>query len=338
MRSIWRSTWGSNVFSEVLKIIPRLDTATATAMEKSLNTRFQRIAKKFGGGIMNVIKSGGVLGVATALIDKVLNPLQSIQESIEKTLQQSGDLQTYAEHFGTSAGSLARLQAFGRAKGLEPEGVRLLLGKFQSSIAQAAGDPSKPSAVSAFVGKADTAEAFFEFIQSLQKLSKVDPNAALRVQSEVFGEKQILKAADFLSADFKKLAFQIGGPTAQQLSRDIKDLDTASDFLDTERAKRELADFSSKAALVPQTIGGLLEGEDRALRQDNYRLTRFEHLKKISMATDEMLQLLEKAYLELSPYLAKVLPEIMKEIGWATKGIETSRTIRGMVPGAGKDR
>lgn len=324
------------MFSEVLKIIPRLDTATATAMERNLNTRFQRIAKKFGGGIMSVIKSGGVLGVATALIDKVLNPLQSIQESIEKTLQTGGDLQTYSEQFGTSAGSLARLQAFGRAKGLEPEGVRLLLGKFQSSLAQATADPSKPSAVSAFVGRDDIGEAFFEFIQAMQKLDPVSRNL---VQAQVFGEKQILKAADFLNADFKQLAFQIGGPSAQQLSRDIGKLDSAGDVLDITRASRELNDLTTKARLIgPNTINGIIAGEDVALADDNRRLARYDDLKKISMATDKIVKLAEKAYLQLAPVLGTYLPELIKNIELAAKGIETSRAVRGMLPGAGKDR
>lgn len=324
------------MFSEILKIKPQLDAAAASAMEKNLNTRFQKIAKKFGGGIMSVIKGGGVLGVATALIDKVLNPLQSVQEAIEKALGHGDDLATYAKQFNTTAGALARLQAFGRATGLDPDGLRMLLGKFQASVARASEDPSKESAVSAYVGRADTAEAFFEFIQAVQKMDQTSQNL---IQQQVFGEKQILKASEFLNANFAQLNSLIGGPTAQELTVAAEKLANNADARDIFSARRDLQDLRTKGQLItPKTIMGMVQGEDMELANDNKRLARYDDLKKISMATDRLVKLLEDAYLKLSPVLGQYLPGLIEQLTFSANAVEKSRTIKGLIPGAGKDR
>jgi methyl-accepting chemotaxis protein len=124
------------MFSEILKIIPKLDSKDLANMERTLGIRFARVAKKFGGGIMSVLKGGGILGTATFFLDKILNPLKEVQESIDKTLKSGDDLKTYAKQFNTTAGNLARLQAFGKATGLDADSLRTILEKFQSSVAQ----------------------------------------------------------------------------------------------------------------------------------------------------------------------------------------------------------
>jgi hypothetical protein len=59
------------------------------------------------------------------------------------------------------------------------------------------------------------AEAFFEFVQSMQNLT--DTQKSL-VQQEVFGERQILKVSEFLNADFRKISREVGGPSAEELT------------------------------------------------------------------------------------------------------------------------
>lgn len=322
------------MFSEILKIIPRLEGKDLNAMERTLSSRFKRVAKSFGGGLLSAIKGGGVIGLATTLIDKVLNPLKEVQDSIDKSLNRGDDLATFAKQFNTTAGNLARLQAFGQATGLEPEGVRLLLGKFQAAVAQSRLEPDKPTAVSAFVGRKDTAEAFFEFIQSLQKIQKQSPDAANLVQQEVFGEKQILKASEFLNADFAFLAKQIGGPSSEALTIAAEQLGTLSDMRDILRARRDLGDLEKKAQLIgPRTISELNRGETVDLDRENKRLSSFDDLKKISMATDKMVKLLEDAYLKLAPALGVVIPAIINQVADSAKLVEKSRAVRGLVPG-----
>src|SRR4051812_12038079 len=100
-------------------------------MENSLNKRFTSIAKKFGKGLVDTLKGGGLFAIAGVLINKVLNPLQKVQETIDKTLARGSDLATFAKQFHSSPGNLARLEALGQSQGLDSEGLRNLLLKFQ---------------------------------------------------------------------------------------------------------------------------------------------------------------------------------------------------------------
>lgn len=323
------------MFSEILKIIPKLDEKDLAAMQKNLQGRFTKIAKKFGGGLMDIIKGGGILGIATTLIDKVLNPLKEVQESIERTLQKGDDLSTYAKQFSTSIGNLARLQAVGKATGLDEEGVRTLLGKFQSSVSTAAQNPGEITSVSAFVGRKDMAEAFFEFIQSMQKLTDVQRNL---VQQEVFGEKQILKASSFLNADMPNLLRRIGGPTEQELSMAGGKIGGLKSMQDVLTAKRELQDLKDKADRMDgSNIVQMARGTDVDLARENKRLGNFDDLKKISMATDKLVKILEDGYLKLAPLLGEGLPALISYAEGMATAAKASRSLKGMAPGNGKD-
>jgi hypothetical protein len=334
------------MFSEVLKIIPRLDGASLGKLERGLNARFSRVAKRFGSGLKAAILGGGTFAIVTGLLDKLLNPLKQVQESIEKSLSAGNDLVTYAKQFNTTPGNLARLQAFGRATGLEPEGVRLLLGKFQASVAQAEGDPSKVTSVSRYVGTKDTAEAFFEFIQAMRKNT---PNEQNLIQQEVFGEKQILKASEFLNANFDELAKIIGGPGTQQLTADAQWLGQMADNRDAMRARMELQDFRDKAKRINDgTVGAMLDSEKFQLERENARLNSAANLKKLAMLTDKASALIEDLYLNggvtgivksinrinelVDLFKNKTIWEILNT---DLKTIGKSRAARGMTPKGG---
>lgn len=325
------------MFSEILKIIPRVEGRDLNAVERSLNNRFKSVAKKFGGGLLSAIKGGGIAGLAIGLIDKVLNPLEAISEAIDKSLNKGDDLATFAKQFNTTAGNLAKLQAFGQATGLDAEGVRMLLVKYQGAVAQAAADPSKPSAVSAFVGKTDTAESFFEFIQSMQKLTAVQQNL---VQQEVFGERQILKASEFLNANFKQLERTfgaIGVPTADAMSQAAEWLGQQSDNRDILRAAKEQNDLITKSKLIKDsTIAGLNQADKLALKQENKNLGSFDALQQISINNQKLINVAVNAFLELAPLLAQALPKLVgvaDTVQQSLPSIKGSRAIRGIQNG-----
>ncbi len=283
------------MFTEILKIIPRLEGRDLNRLENSLNGRFQKVAKKFGSGLLSAIKGGGVIGLATALIDKILNPLKEVQDSIEKSLQSADQLTTNAGQFGTTSGKLARLQAFGKAKGLDPESLNVLITKFQGAVAEARKDPSTITAVSKYTGITDTAEGFFEFIQALQKMTKTQQTL---VQQEVFGEKQILKMSEFLQTDFHELAKNMGGPSAEQLTFDLEKLGKLEDFQSSWRAARDLGDIHSKAGGIGiKEVMGINEGEDFALNRENQRLKSAANLKSIEKMQSRLAAMVEDLYL-----------------------------------------
>lgn len=324
------------MFSDVLKIIPKLDANALRQMEKQLGSRLTRVAKGFGKGILNVIKGGGVIAIAGALIDKLLNPLKEVQEAVDRTLKHSDDTVTNAGQFNTTAGKLSRLQTFAKVQGLDEGELALLLVKFQGAVAKAKADPSQPSAVSNFVNEQDTAEGFFKFIQGLQKVQ--DPNARFAAQAEVFGEKQVGKMAEFLQSDFGKLARVIGGPSAEELTlahTKISDLEEKQRIIE---ARREDADVLTKAQLLNESLISQLESVKKAnLNQENNRLGRVETLAGIERSMVQMSALLEKGYAELAPIITVGLPAIVKELTSLSKTLSVSRLIR-LGLGIGKDK
>jgi hypothetical protein len=330
------------VFKEILKVIPRIENSDLSRMETTLNQRFTRVAKTFGKGLKSVLMGGGVIAGITFLVDKLLNPLKDVSESIEKALSKGDDLVTFSKQFNTTPGNLARLQAFGRSTGLEPEGVRLILGKFQAAVAQASVS-DKPTAVSAFVGKTDTAEAFFEFVQAMQKL---DPDQRSLVQQEVFGEKQILKTSEFLGANFKELSNLLQVDT-ETLSIAANRLGANEDKISVLRAQRELNDIITKGSLIGKpTINSINQSENFQLNRENERLAQVENLKRLSLMQDRVAAMIEDFYLKggvkgLFLMIEKInsLVDMFSKSSFSqdVNTIKKSRTIRG-TGSYGKDR
>lgn len=324
------------MFSAIMKIIPRLETADLEKLEKSLNSRFKKIAKGFGKGLVAALTGGGVVGAGLAFLDKILNPLKEVQESIQKTLETADNVTAQAGQFNTTPGNLFRLQTFAQAKGIDAASLTELMVKFQGAVAEAKKKPGELTAVSNFTDKQDQAEAFFEFIQALQKLDKT---RQVLVQQEVFGEKKIGKMSEFLQTDFKFLSTQIGGPSAQQLTMSLEKLGTLEDMQSILRARRSIKDIETKSNLIgPKTISDISKGEQADLDRENKRLGSFDDLKKISLATDKLVKMFEDGYLKYSPILAQYLPMILNQIGEGVKAASVSRAARGMVGDKGKDK
>lgn len=322
------------MFSEILKIIPQIDSKDLAKMEKALQSRFTKIAKGFGKGLANVLKGGGIAGVALALIDKLLNPLKEVQEAIDRSLAKGDDLATFAAQFNTTAGRLAKVQALGEASGLDAEGLRMLLVKFQTSLAEAAADPNKDTSVRAFAGREDTLEAFFEFIQSLQKLNKGDQ---LRVQSEVFGERQILKASEFLNADFNALAKTFGRFDAEKLTVAANKLAGISDLNDQLAAARNLDDLQAKAGVINS---GMIRAKDASerlnLQKENARIQSYKDLQTISDSVTKIMGIVEQGLAMLGSLISTLTPFINQATDFMKKFLKSPaiRGIRGLFGGS----
>ena len=328
------------MLSEVLKIIPKLDTKDLANMQRNLQSRFTKIAKGFGKGLMNVLKGGGVLGAGLALIDKILNPLKETQEAIDRMLSSSDDISTNAKQFNTSTGKLYKLIQLAKASGLDQDNLFQLITKFQGAVAQAKANP-KDDAVSSvrnFIGQEDTAEGFFNFIKSVQALDK---NTQVLVQQQVFGEKQILKMADFLQQDFEKLGKAIGidkvtsaryGTSIDKMA-DLKDLD---DILTT---RREGQDVLRKAGIINEGMVRARDASERLnLEKENKRIQSYTDLQTISDTTTKIFGLVEQGVAMLGSLITTLTPMANRLIEAIEKFMKSPmiRGVRGLF-GGGKD-
>ncbi len=312
------------VFKETLLIVPKLSAEALSAMEKALTSRFGKIAKKFGKGLVASLAGGGIAGIALGLIDKLLNPLKEVQEGIDRVLEQGDDLVTHAKQFGTTAGKLFRLQQLAKSTGLDEGSLSVLIEKFQTAVAQAVQDPSKDTSVRQFIGQKDTAEAFFQFIQSLQKMTKTQQ---VLVQNEVFGEKQILKMADFLQTDFVKQAQLVGGPTSAQLTPGIEKLGELNDLKDALTAKRTLNDTLKKSREINESM---IKEQDQAAQRnldaENKKIQSYEALAALSKTSDLILNSISAVATNFATFITK-FTELSKNID----KLLNSRWIRGLI-------
>ena len=320
------------MFSEILKIIPKLETKDLANMERTLNQRFARVAKKFGGGLMNVLKGGGFAGIALGLIDKLLNPLKETQEAMDKILKSSDDIVTNAKQFGTTSGKLFKLVQLGKSTGLDQDNLFQLITKFQGAVAQANANPKDDSvsSVRKFANEKDIAAAFFEFIQQLQKMDK---NTQVLVQQQVFGEKQILRMADFLQTDFAAQTKLLGAKEGDKYTPALEKLGGLNDLQDALAARRELDDTVKKAGIMNE---GMIRSRDRAeqilLDQENARIRSYQNLQAISDTTTKIMGLVEKGLNELGKFINFLTPAINR-ITDAIGKLSTSRIFRGIFGG-----
>lgn len=302
-------------------------------MEKSLNSRFAKVAKRFGSGIASIFTKGGPIGIAIGFLTQLLNPLQAIQESMERTLNSAGGIVSNAEQFGTSPGQLAKLTALGQAKGLEEDALYMLISKFQSAVVKAETNPNEPSAVREFVGSKDMAEGFFQFIQSLQKLDK---GQQILAQQQVFGEKQVLKMADFLQTDFGALLKQVAPQSTEALNKSFLNLDEQADLMDTLKARRNLEDFQNKGNVINS---GMIRAQDQAeraaLSRENKQLKSYEDLNAISTTMTNIMGIAQEGITMLGKLVNIVTPQVDLIVDYLQK-LSSSSIFRGIFKSMGK--
>lgn len=317
------------MFSDILKIIPKLDEKDLKKMQNNLQSRFTKIAKGFGKGLASAITGGGIVALGAMIINKLLNPLKETQEAIDKILKDSDDVVTNAQQFETTTGNLVKLRALGTATGLEPDQLYMLLTKYQTAVAEARQDPTKQTSVRKFVDEKDTVAGFFSFIQAMQKLTK---EQQVLVQKEVFGEKQILKMADFLSSDFPKLIKQVGGPSTAVLGQSANKAGQLNDYADILKARREQEDLVNKADRLnlPMIFRGD-QAERMRLQRENERISNYNMLAKVQDTMDRVTATLEmKIYKEMRDW-TKIFEGVSKIIQLQGKlnDLKKSRSEKG---------
>lgn len=278
------------MFSEVVKLIPSIDKAGLNRMFQTLNQRFASVAKKFSSGMKGALKLGGLAAIGGALLAKVLNPLEKAEEIINRITGKGDDAATTAQELETTPGKVLRLEALAQTKGVDSDTVRMLLGKFQSALADEKealkADPNaEPGTLRAFVGETDMADAFFKFIQAIQGLDK---SRQVVIQNEVFGEKVRGKASEFFNAtDFEAILRKL--PSVESLTAAAEKSGALADLMDFLRAKRDSEDFVRKSGLVDESqIKAIDQSEKMKLRAEDETLRRFDSLKSTSIAVQEL--------------------------------------------------
>jgi hypothetical protein len=339
------------MFSEILKIKPQLDSGDLNSMVNNLSGRFASVAKKFGSGLKSAILGGGITGLAISVIDRLLNPLKETQETIDKILHQSDDIVTSAKQFETTAGKYFKLQQLAKSTGLDEEVLKTMLGKFQVALAQTRADEIDPSKSLAdrqknplrnFIDVKDTADAFFQFAQAIQKQPK---DKQVLIQQDIFGEKLFGKAAEFFQTDFPDQLNKIGAKASESYTPALEKGAKLSDLQDALTAKRTLDDVVTKSNLINENMVFSKDKAERKLNeQDDKRIQSYESMKNIDNAMVNIQQKIENLLLyfeksvvqgsEISSKVDNVVKSVQdtgSSISNALRKVTESRPVRGVL-------
>ncbi len=303
------------MFSEILKIIPKLDGPAMARLQATMSSRFTKIAKKFGSGLKSALLGGGALATIGMLIQKILNPLKETQEAIDKLLNEADDISDMAKEFNTTEGKLFNLRTLAGAKGIDPEQLSMLMNKFQVAVAEALNDPTKQTAVRNFaVEGADNADQFFKFIQAVGKL---DTEKRLLVQNEVFGEKQNVKISDFMNTDFVRFMKTFPMANADEMTGKIKAGNNLAELERLAEAKRKQDDFREKLGAVDAENIFAKDANERVKSQiETGKFTDQEKMARVDAQMAQIMAQLDKWLLLGTSQLKRLddVTDIMKKI------------------------
>lgn len=317
------------MFTEVLRLKPILDPASTATMERNLNSRFSRVAKRFGTGIKSLMR-GAIFGVSLALLNKLLNPLNDLEEKVKRIIGQGDDIRDLADKFNTSPGNLKRLQDVAASLGLEPEKLNEMLDHFAKAIDDATkplkiGEErsSQAIAVQNFAGEKDLAEGFFSFIQQLKGL---DAKQRQLVEKEVFGDELFGAKRRFVEADFAKQFAAIGNPSTQRLTQDINRLADLALLQKTIQTRNETRDMSLAAnQMNAQMIRDMEESARKRSERDTKQLQSFSDLEKAAQG----IEVIKQGLVDLSAVVTKGAGYLGDLLGKFQK-LESSKLLRGI--------
>jgi hypothetical protein len=164
------------VFSEIVKVKTVVDSASAKQMENTLNERFRRVAGRFGSGLKNVIR-GSVVGLSLALINKLLNPIEHLEEKIKTLLGHGSDTRDLAERLGASSGEVEQLRNVAESFKVPADQFKEVVSKFAEAIEKTRDEISNPFKerseegliLAPFAREQNLAKSFKDFMTFLQK-------------------------------------------------------------------------------------------------------------------------------------------------------------------------
>ncbi len=309
------------MLTEIVKIKPQLDSGELSKMESNLNLRFGKVALKFGKGLAKAMLGGGIVAAALTAINRLLNPLEAVEERIKSLLGQSENISDTAEKFGTTAGKFFKLEQLGAAAGLDQAGLKEMLTKFQEKIQLAQKELADPShgisrstaAVKNFVGESDVASAFF---RAIQDLGTKDKETRAVIEKAIFGEKQTGAQRRFIDTDFASVQKKLGVENSDQLQEAFSKNSNINELSRTLEAARGVQQFMLQSSkLNANMITAMDEAQRLQMNKDALELENFQTLKEASVSIQKIQNLVDQGLLQVNKLIAfasKLEPLFMK--------------------------
>jgi hypothetical protein len=229
------------------------------------------------------------------------------------------------------------LENIAGATGLNPEGLRMLMLKFQEKVTEARAKPDAESTVSSFVNEKDQGVAFFNFLKGAKKLSDEQRDY---VFSDVFGARQVGKASEFLNS------FDTVIPKLKLLNADAT-TGLIKSMAFQEGRQRILKVITNRDEFIARSRkikGGMITDEDARERLLGKELTKdldpksYAGMKAAQMKADEVAATARRAYLEGAKMLPQAFDDLaamrdhLADIYGGLMYTNKTRTMRGVKP------
>lgn len=301
--------------SYILNVKPTISASDGRKLEKDLNGRFARVAKKFGGALRTVgsklrgiIAGGAIAGIGLLMS----NPIKELNSTLDDTLRKYDDISSRAKVLGVSSGQLYQATAIARSAGIEEQDFRAMLTAYVVKVGEA--KAGKDEMLSEFANE-DLLTGFFKMVQSLKALT---PEQRAYFGAKILGEDDVSKLAELINTDVQERHRELfGSTTAEQTTRAIEKLAGTEGKQSILRGRLDVENLLAKSQTITgETVRLQNELERRQQEIDNKNLSNYEAFMKLQMVAEEGKNILANIQTTISPHVVKGVNLLEKSYNW----------------------
>lgn len=223
--------------------------------ESKLGKVFDRVVNRFKNGFGKAWKGlkigAGISAMGTALA-ALLNPLSQLNERINATLDKAGNIKDRAQGAGTDIKSYLALWGYTRSKGISEETLLQAMSRMQVLVGEA--KAGNENVLSNYAGETDMGRVFYNVIQNIAKVSKVDAAKGAKLANDVFGRGAIAQLGPLISEGFVRKDFDdlFSDIDLNKAETAINKLDEKGDLAAKLQVKREIDDLINKGNVITE--------------------------------------------------------------------------------------
>lgn len=301
--------------SYILNVKPTISASDGRKLEKDLNGRFARVAKKFGGALRTVgsklrgVIAGGAVAGITAMM---ANPIDSLNSTLDDTLKRYDDISSRAKQLGVSSGQLFQATAIARSAGIEEQDFRAMLTAYAVKVGEA--KAGQDQMLAEFVSE-DMLQGFFKMVRSLRDLT---PEQRAYFGAKILGEDDVSKLAELINTDVEQRHREIfGSTTAEQTTRAIEKLAGTEGKQSILRGRLDVENLLAKSqTITDETVRMQNEIARKQQEAENVKFQNYQAFARIQLATEESKVILADIQQKIAPAVEKGVGLLEKSYNW----------------------
>jgi hypothetical protein len=303
-----------------IQIQPQIGASDAQKMESDLNRRFANVAKKFGTHLKNTVKTSlktaaiatGAAGAGLVASAVFGNPIEKINEDLNKTVMTADELATRADQLGINLAKFAEFGTIAQSMQIDPV---LALQQFQTALQDSAdflaGDETKKDYLINFLKDGDLLDSFYAYMREMRKLGGKERG---REMSKIFGDRLQSRIAELAQVDLGQRRKEIysKGITPEIYGSAVSQLAEKEDLQSKLKAKRDIDELIQKNRAITT---GTIKAQDQYLRsklgRETQQLSQYEIFAKQAVLQEKMLGRLDEIKAELVQTLFPIIEKMV---------------------------